>query len=182
MLGKAVSPAIQDMSGLVHQCEICFYWSGIHLFHQIGSAGAWRSCVWLTHGAPLYKECFQTTYLCFNEGERKDVVFSVFPCFTLLVKRKNLTLSSQQTLSPSTVKKEDTELEEFHVQQTKSRFCVSSLLDLSLSSTKRESPQLSERFLPQLADTLILPSSSRNACWLSQVLVSSHHFPLELLK
>lgn len=88
MLGKAVSPAIQDMSGLVHQCEICFYWSGIHLFHQIGSAGAWRSCVWLTHGAPLYKECFQTTYLCFNEGERKDVVFSVFPCFTLLVKRK----------------------------------------------------------------------------------------------
>lgn len=120
-------------------------------------------------------------YVSMKEKEKMQCfLFSL--ALHYLLKEKNLTLSSQQTLSPSTIKKEDTELEEFHVQQTKSRFCVSSLLDLSLSSTKRESPQLSERFLPQLADTLILPSSSRNACWLSQVLVSSHHFPLELLK
>lgn len=142
MPGKAVSPAIQDMSVLVHQCEICFYWSGIHLFHQIGSARAQRSCVW--HIKLLCtKNAFRLhIYISMKEKEKMQCFLFSLTLHYLSKKKKSHFIKSVNCFPLNC--KEDTELEEFHVQQTKSRFCVSSLLDLSLSSMKRESPTFRE--------------------------------------
>lgn len=111
-------------------------------------------------------------------------MFTVFPYFTLLVKRKNLTLSRLQTLSPLTVKNEDIELEEFYVQQIKSKFSVFSLWDLSVSLIHEEG--VSSTFRKVSAST----------CWHTHIAqplykwmlivtdfsFQSPHFPLELLK